>query len=115
MAGFPKSVRILRSSEFRTVYERGSRYPGASLLAFVLLDEAGGGPKVGITVPRSLGKAVVRNRIKRRIREAVRSRLSILSPQCRVVINPRRRVLTAPFSELEREIESLFLRSRGPR
>jgi len=97
------------------VYERGSRYPGPSFLAFVLVEEEGGGPKVGITVPRALGNAVARNRIKRRIREAVRSRLSLLSPQCRVVINPRRRALTAPFHELEQEIENLFLRSHGPR
>ena len=68
------------------------------------------GPKIGFTVPRAVGKAVVRNRIKRRVREAVRLRLDQLSPQCEVVINPRRRVLDAPFPEIEREVERLFLR-----
>jgi ribonuclease P protein component len=53
---------------------------------------------------------VVRNRIKRRIREAVRARLPLLSPQWQVVINPRRRVLTAGFPDLVQEIEKLFLR-----
>jgi ribonuclease P protein component len=61
-------------------------------------------------VPRALGKAVVRNRIKRRVREAVRLRLDQLSPKCELVINPRRRALDAPFPELQREVEKLFLR-----
>jgi len=64
-------------------------------------------------VPRAIGKAVVRNRIKRRVREAVRLRLDQLSPQCEVVINPKRRVLDTPFPEIEREVEKLFLRCAG--
>jgi ribonuclease P protein component len=71
------------------------------------------GPKIGFTVPRAVGKAVVRNRIKRRVREAIRLRLAQLSPQCEVVINPRRRVLDAPFPEIEREVEKLLQRCAG--
>lgn len=71
------------------------------------------GPKVGFTVPRALGKAVARNRIRRRVREAVRLHLDQLSPQCEVVINPRRKAKEAPFPELEREIERLFRRCSG--
>jgi hypothetical protein len=43
----------------------------------------------------------------------VRLRLDQLSPQCEVVINPKRRVLDAPFPEIEREVEKLFLRCAG--
>ena len=68
------------------------------------------GPKIGFTAPRALGKAVVRNRIKRRVREAIRLRLNQLNPQCEIVINPRRKALNAPFAELEREVERLFAR-----
>ena len=71
---------------------------------------SGGGPKVGFTVPRSLGGAVVRNRIKRRVREAVRLRLGELSPQWEIVFNPRRAAIDSPFTELTREVEKLFLR-----
>jgi len=65
---------------------------------------------VGITTPRALGKAVARNRIKRRVREAVRSQIGRLDPQWSIVINPRRKALEAPFLELQREVERLFLR-----
>jgi ribonuclease P protein component len=64
-------------------------------------------------VPRAIGKAVVRNRIRRRVREAVRSYLDRLSPQWSIVINPRRKAYDAPIAEIRREIERLFLRCSG--
>ena len=71
------------------------------------------GPKIGFTVPRALGKAVVRNRIKRRVREAVRCHLDRLNPQWSIVINPRRKAFDAPMPDLCREVERLFLRCNG--
>ena len=71
------------------------------------------GPHIGFTTPRALGKAVVRNRIKRRVREAVRLHLDRLSPQWSIVINPRRKALSATTQELQQEVERLFLRCSG--
>jgi ribonuclease P protein component len=73
----------------------------------------GGGPRIGFTVTRAIGKAVVRNRIRRRVREAVRFHLERLNPQWSIVINPRRKALAAPMPELQREVERLFLRCDG--
>jgi ribonuclease P protein component len=72
-----------------------------------------GGPRIGFTVPRAIGKAVVRNRIRRRVREAVRFHLHQLNPQWSIVINPRRKAFDAPIAELRREVERLFLRCNG--
>ena len=66
------------------------------------------GPRIGFTVPNALGNAVVRNRIKRRMREAARLNLEQLSPQWRIVINPRRKVMDVPFPELQGEVQRLF-------
>jgi ribonuclease P protein component len=60
-----------------------------------------------------LGNAVVRNRIKRRFREAVRSCLDGLNPQWSIVINPRRKAFDAPMGELQREVARLFARCGG--
>jgi ribonuclease P protein component len=103
----------LRSADFRRVYDQGRRYSGPLLSAFYILRPDCQGPKIGFTLPRAVGKAVVRNRIKRRVREAIRLRLDQLNPQCEVVINPRRRVLEATFPEIEREVERLFQRCAG--
>jgi ribonuclease P protein component len=56
---------------------------------------------------------VVRNRIKRRVREAVRLHLDQLSPLWSIVINPRRKAFDAPVAELRREVERLFQRCNG--
>jgi len=103
----------LRSKDFRKVYDHGQKYSGPYFAAFCLRDTHVPGPRIGFTAPRALGIAVARNRIKRRVREAIRLRLGELSPQWSIVINPRRKALDAPFQELEREVERLFRRCNG--
>ena len=53
---------------------------------------------------------MIRNRIKRRVREAVRVRLEQPGAGWEIVINPRLRAMTAPFPMIEREVEKLFQR-----
>jgi ribonuclease P protein component len=95
------------------VYDQGSRYSGPLFAAFCFREPQPDGPRIGFTVPRALGKAVVRNRIKRRVREAVRCGLDRLSPEWSIVINPRRKAFDAPAQELAREVERLFQRCNG--
>jgi ribonuclease P protein component len=66
------------------------------------------GPRVGLTAGRVLGKAVERNRIKRRMREAVRLNLALLTRDVDVVLHPRRTVLTAEFAGLQEEVSRIF-------
>ena len=107
--GFPKSVRILRSKDFRRVYEHGARYSGPYFAAFyVRRPDSEVGPKIGFTVPRSLGGAVVRNRMKRRLREAVRLSRPGTSFPVDVVINPKRSLLKAEFVEISKEVSRAF-------
>ena len=49
----------------------------------------------------------MRNRVKRRLREAIRVRLAEIGSQWDIVINPRRAALEAPAEELRREVERL--------
>ena len=68
--------------------------------------------RFGFTVPRALGKAVQRNRIRRRLREAVRTQLAGGPENWTIVFNPRRTVLAAPFEDLRREVGRIFDRCK---
>jgi ribonuclease P protein component len=72
------------------------------------LKQAEGGARVGFTVGRVLGGAVQRNRIKRRLREAVRLRRALLIAPVDVVINPKKSVLTVEFPMVVDEISRAF-------
>jgi ribonuclease P protein component len=112
--GFPKSVRILRTADFRKTYNEGKRFTGRCFAAFCLRVQRlpDSGPRLGFTVPRAFGKSVLRNRVKRRIREALRTRLAEISAEWDIVINPRRPAIAAPVEELRREVERLVAQCR---
>ena len=105
---FPKTRRLLRPAEFRQVYDSGERVPGRSFTAFFWRAPAPDGPRIGFTATRALGKAVARNRMRRRVREAVRRNLPRLSPYYRIVFNLRRAASQMPFAEIETEVTRLF-------
>jgi ribonuclease P protein component len=106
-AGFPRTARLLKHSDFERVYQQGRRHFSSHMTVFYLRQEVGGA-RVGFTVGRVLGGSVQRNRIKRRLREAVRLRRSALKGAVDVVINPKKSVLTAEFSVVVEEVSRAF-------
>lgn len=106
--------RALRTADFRKVYDHGTRVSGPLFAAFCLAregdrpDDKRSGARLGLTVPRAIGGSVVRNRIKRRLREAFRLHRTDLNPQWDIVINPRRTALSAPFTDLERALRKVI-------
>ncbi len=117
---FPRSARLLRHADFERVYKLGRRHFSASLTAFYLLRpeavaarSATSGPRIGFTMGRALGGAVQRNRMKRRLREAVR--LCGLPGEigADVVINPKKSLLVIDFAEVVNEVRRAFVVIEG--
>jgi ribonuclease P protein component len=110
--GFPRSSRILRRAEFKLVYEKGFRVPGSLFAAFCLARDGPEtqttGPRLGITVPRTVAGAVGRNRLKRRFREAFRLHRAELNPKWDIVLNPRRPALDVQFRDIEQGLENVI-------
>ena len=108
--GFPRSGRLRKHSDFERVYKQGRRHFSPHMTVFFLRRAAGAvpekGSRVGFTVGRVLGGAVERNRMKRRLREAVRLRRSVLegAGAVDVVINPKKSVLTLEFAVVLEEV-----------
>jgi ribonuclease P protein component len=107
-AKFPRSVRLLRHTDFEQVYKQGKRYFAAHMTVFYLHRMEGNGPRVGFTVGKVLGTAVERNRVRRRLREAVRLHHRELDVPVDVVINPKKSARKADFLELGSEISRAF-------
>jgi ribonuclease P protein component len=99
---------LLRHADFERVYAQGRRHFAAHMTVFYLPRAQDGGLRVGFTVGRALGGAVTRNRMKRRLREAVRRCGLAARLPADVVINPKKPLLTAEFSELLQEVERAF-------
>jgi ribonuclease P protein component len=68
----------------------------------------GAGVRIGLTVPKALGGAVVRNRIKRRFRAAFRLHRADWHIDWDIVINPRKAAILAPFADLERALAKVI-------
>lgn len=69
--GFPKSRRLLKSADFQRVFAQGRKTYSSEFVIYVL-PNAEAGPRLGMAVSRKVGKAVLRGRIKRLLREAFR-------------------------------------------
>src|SRR5208283_5141946 len=105
---FPKSRHLLKHADFQRVYQTGRRQFTGNMTVFFLRRSpeavsAGDAPRVGFTVGKVLGGAVERNRIKRRMREAVRLSFQIGDGPIDIVFNPRKSVTSVPFAELVSE------------
>jgi ribonuclease P protein component len=67
--------RLSRSKDFDTVYRRGRSASSRYLVLHWFARDDEGDPRLGLAVPRSVGSAVARNRVKRLLREAWRELL----------------------------------------
>ena len=121
-SGFPRSARLLRHADFERVYKLGRRHFSACLTAFYwprpeapVESVKGGtkpvspGPRIGFTVSRALGGAVQRNRMKRRLREAVGLCGVPAGTSVDVVINPKKSLLTIDFTQVVNEVGRAFV------
>ena len=111
--------RLRKHADYQLVYKAGRKQFGKQMAHFYALRPALGqdgsarrsdtaGPRVGLTVPKALGKAVDRNRIKRRMREVVRRALPLLTAPGDVILHPKRSVIDADFAVIEREVRLIF-------
>ncbi len=101
---FPHAARITRKAEYVHVFSRGEKLPGRAFICHVLTD-AGLESRLGLVVSRKVGRAVVRNRIKRHIREFFRHNRSRLEPGSQVVVVARASSALLDGSGCARELE----------
>jgi len=111
-----RRVQRLRSPrDFQRVRAQGRRVSGALLLlGYVARGEPdnSGLTRIGFSVGRRVGGAVVRNRVKRRLREVMRRKLARIAPGYDLVITARPGAADARMETLEQEVAGLLARAR---
>jgi len=103
---FRPADKVLRSTDFERIYREGRRQTGPSFALFGIRTELGRS-RLGITVTRKFGGAVLRNRSKRIVREIFRRNRDAFGVSCDFVVNVRSGALKRPYGELERELTAL--------
>jgi ribonuclease P protein component len=104
---FPREARLVRKGDFDRVYQTGKRFSGSYFTVFVR-SNALALNRFGFSIKKALGGAVVRNRIRRRLREMVRCRRQEISPGWDIVIHPKSSVAKAPFAALAQDLVRLL-------
>jgi ribonuclease P protein component len=117
-------ARLCKHADYQRAYAASRKRQSASISWFLALQQipAKGeepaaaqphGPRVGLTVGKVMGKAHDRNRIKRRMREALRRHVELLPQGTDLILHPRRTVLTLEFAKLEAEVVRILLQAKA--
>lgn len=102
--GIARKYRLNSRKLFKMVYEEGKVLKSRLFVVyFVPIDK---GPKVAIVVSKKFGKAVRRNKLKRRIREIIRRHLPLLSHA--VIVLPRMKAKNVSFWDLKKDLDRLL-------
>jgi ribonuclease P protein component len=107
------TFRLRKHADYQRVYQASRKQFSKQMTYFVAPRAADSPytestPRIGLTVGKVMGKAVDRNRIKRRMREAVRRNIATLEGPIDVVLHPRRSIIDLDFATLDREIAHVF-------
>jgi len=104
---FPREARLVRRGEFDAVYRAGRRRSSGHFTVF-LRANALPHSRFGFSIKKALGNAVVRNRIRRRVREIVRCHQGEIPAGWDIVIHPKSAVARASFAGLRAELLQLL-------
>jgi len=102
-ATFPREARLVRKAEFDAVYRAGKRRSSSHFTVFFRANEQPQS-RFGFSIKKALGGAVVRNRIRRRLREMVRCHRLEIPAGWDIVIHPKSTVARAEFATLTADL-----------
>ena len=112
--------RLCKHADYQRAYKASRKRQSASMSWFLAPQQPAypgaahpAGPRVGLTAGKVMGKAHERNRLKRRMREALRRHVDLLPQGCDLILHPRRSVLTIEFAKLESEVVRILSQAKA--
>ena len=110
---FTPADRLRHQREFQRVFQHGAKQASPAFVLYVL-PTSESHSRLGMAVSKRVGGAVVRNRIKRYIRECFRRCKADLYPACDVVVVARREAAELSYTKLSQHLLRLLRRCRRP-
>ena len=107
-----KKLRMKRNTQFTYVFKKGQAVKSKCLM-LIVAPKKFRNPKIGLVVTKKIGKSVVRNHVKRLIRESIRQYVSLISPEYDLIIVARQGVECATFEEINKTILELLKKSNA--
>lgn len=108
---FPKSARLSRAGEFARLKQEGVSFHGKLVVLSILKAEPDTETRIGLITSRRVGAAVVRNRVRRRLREIVRAMRPRFQRGWHIVLIARAAAARASFHGLREDVLLLVQRS----
>jgi ribonuclease P protein component len=108
--------RLRRSTDFAAAIRGGRRSGRGTVVVHLLVDEPAQTPaaRAGFVVSKAVGGAVVRNRVRRRLRHLARPRLAALPPGTRLVVRALPASASASYDTLGADLDAALAAARVP-
>ncbi|WP_341864841.1 ribonuclease P protein component [Plantibacter cousiniae (nom. nud.)] len=103
-----RASRITSGDDYRGVVRRGSRFVGEHTVTYVRMNPKGGQPRFGFIVAKTVGNAVTRNLVRRRLKAICHDSVVQATHGADVVIRALPSAATAPFASLHAEVDRAF-------
>ena len=100
----PKQNRLTKRKEFNYIYKNG-KATHSNLITIVSVPSKIATPRIGFSVSNKVGSAPVRNKVKRRLREIVKARLTKLKPNQNLIIIAKLNITEANYQQMQKEMD----------
>ena len=107
----PKTFRLKKKGEFKKIYSEGRSVATPYLVLFYKKRKEQEQSRIGFSTARAIGGNVERNRIKRRMREAARRNLLLISPGYDLIFLARHKIKGISFEDVEKNMVNLISRA----
>ena len=102
-----KQYRLRKNYQFNYVYKNGKAFSDKYLVV-VFCQNKNNKPKIGFSISKKFGKAVKRNKMRRRLKEILNKRFNLLEKKYNYIFLPRIVEEPASFSQLEKSVDYLL-------
>ena len=103
-----KEHRLAKREDFNRVYRRGKSVANMQFVVYVLPQKVQGPFRLGVSVSKKLGNAVVRNRLRRLMKEMVRLSQETIIPGVDIVVIARKPIVDMEYEEMRKSLFHAF-------